>query len=294
MASESYEFSGKTVDDAIAEGLQSLKLRIDEVEIEVLNKGSRGIFGLGSEPALVRIQLLRPASEPTAAPKAIPPTSAPSNAAAASPDEPSAAPSLPIQAQEAGLPDAAATGEDLEDDDLQDDDLQDEELDDAPPDDQDVAAIAQDLLLQTVKLMGFNASVQASWKENTDELSEQRERYLLLDVQGVELSPLIGRRGETLESLQYLLRLMVNQSLRRWENVVVDVEGYKERRVLQLQQLAERTAAQVASTGRAVALEPMPPNERRIVHITLREHPDVYTESMGEGERRKVQIVAKA
>jgi spoIIIJ-associated protein len=130
--------------------------------------------------------------------------------------------------------------------------------------------------------------MKPSWR-----LREHNERYLLLDVQGVELGALIGRRGETLESLQYLLRLMVNQRLRKWKNIIVDVEGYKERRVVHLKQLALRTATQVASTGRAVSLEPMPPNERRIIHIALRDHPDVYTESFGEGERRKVQIMAK-
>lgn len=77
------------------------------------------------------------------------------------------------------------------------------------------------------------------------------------------------------------------------ENIVVDVEHYKARRVTQLIQLAERMAEQVARTGRAISLEPMLANERRIVHMTLREHADVYTESYGDGGRRKVHIFAK-
>lgn len=159
--------------------------------------------------------------------------------------------------------------------------------------DEEVETIAVDLLTQMVSLMGFTATVESAWRTGHDELSEHSDRYLLLDVQGGDLGALIGRRGETLENLQYLLRLMVNQRLHRWQNIVVDVEGYKERRIHQLQQLAQRTAAQVASTGRSVALEPMPPNERRIIHIALRDHPDVYTESTGEADRRKVHIVSK-
>jgi spoIIIJ-associated protein len=104
---------------------------------------------------------------------------------------------------------------------------------------------------------------------------------------------LIGRRGETLNNLQYLVRLMVNQRLHRWKNIVVDVEGYRRRRMEHLAQLALRSAQQVAQTGRALALEPMPASERRIIHLTLRDHPDVITESSGEGERRKVQILPR-
>ena len=108
-----------------------------------------------------------------------------------------------------------------------------------------------------------------------------------------ELGALIGRRGETLENIQYLLRLMVNQKIYKWKNIVVDIEHYKERRVAQLTQLANRMADQVASSGRSISLEPMPANERRIVHMVLRNHPDVYTESYGEGARRKVHILAR-
>ena len=86
---------------------------------------------------------------------------------------------------------------------------------------------------------------------------------------------------------------MVNQQMKEWTNITVDVEQYKERRVEQLTQLAHRMAEQVATGGRAMSLEPMPANERRIIHIALRDHPAVYTESTGEGERRKVNIVPR-
>jgi spoIIIJ-associated protein len=89
------------------------------------------------------------------------------------------------------------------------------------------------------------------------------------------------------------VRLMVNQRIRQWKPIVVDVENYKERRISQLTQLAQRMAGQVIETGRAISLEPMPASERRIVHLALRDHPEVYTQSSGEGERRKVHIVAR-
>ena len=156
--------------------------------------------------------------------------------------------------------------------------------------DEELSTLAADLLRELVSLMGFQADVEVSW-QIPDE--GDGERYLLLDITGSDLRSLIGRRGETLNSIQYLIRLMINQRLRQWKNIVVDVEKYKERRVTQLTQLAQRMAIQVAESGRAVSLEPMPPNERRIVHLALRDHPEVYTQSSGEGDRRKVHIVAR-
>ncbi len=150
--------------------------------------------------------------------------------------------------------------------------------------------MAVEMLEHLVTLMGFEARVVASWRPADD---GQGPPSLYLDIQGKDLGALIGRRGETLASIQYLLRLMVNQRLKEWKAITVDVEQYKERRITQLTQLALRMAEQVADTGRSIALEPMPPNERRIVHLALRDHPAVFTQSSGEGERRKVNIVAK-
>lgn len=294
MATDSFEFTGKSVDEAIAEGLKTLNLSADDVEIEVLSKGSRGIFGLGSEPAHVRFsrRAVTPAPLPTApsltgGDGVEPEQEAPAHEALTS--------AQPAQsAVEASRPTPSEAGHDEES--L----LTHEEaaigaatVVDQPIGDDEVEAIAVEFLTEAMTLMGFQATVQSAWKDGNDELSEQTDRYLLLNVQGADLGALVGRRGEALESLQYLLRLMVNQRLRQWRNLVVDVEGYKERRISQLKQLALRTASQVATTGRPVSLEPMPPNERRIVHIALRDHPDVYTESIGEGDRRKIHILVK-
>ncbi len=116
---------------------------------------------------------------------------------------------------------------------------------------------------------------------------------LVLNITGNDLGLLIGRRGETLNALQFITRLMVNRRLRGRANLVVDVEGYKVRREKALRQLAQRMAERVMRDGRTVALEPMPAYERRIVHLALRDHPAVTTYSVGEGDSRKVTIRLK-
>lgn len=113
---------------------------------------------------------------------------------------------------------------------------------------------------------------------------------LTLNIVGDDLGVLIGRRGETLHSLQFIVRLLASKKLGSWPHLVLDVEGYKAKRAESLRALALRLADQVRKTGRPSILEPMPPNERRIVHLALRDEPGVYTESTGEDESRKVQI----
>jgi spoIIIJ-associated protein len=284
MATEGHEFTGKTVDEAIAEGLRSLKVSIKQVEVEVLNKGSRGLFGLGSEPAHVRLILRQPAKSAVAVAALQPGLEPPLHSATEALDD-----SLPIPSSEAH-PATEGMGS------LPEESAAQPEPDDDPSvlSDDEIARIAGELLTEVVRLMGFEATVAPTWRSGGDELSEHDEPYLLLDLKGDDLGALIGRRSETVENLQYLLRLMVNQRLRKWKNLIVDVDGYKERRVNQLKQIATRAASQVAHTRRSVSLEPMPANERRIVHITLRDHADVYTESVGEGDRRKVQIIARS
>jgi spoIIIJ-associated protein len=116
---------------------------------------------------------------------------------------------------------------------------------------------------------------------------------IVLDVRGDDLDPLIGRRGETLTALQYITRLILSKHFGRNVDLLVDVQGHKQRREEQLRRMARRMAEQVAQRQRLMSLEPMPANERRIIHLELRDHPDVTTESVGDGDRRKVTIVPK-
>ncbi|GIK74760.1 MAG: hypothetical protein BroJett021_37480 [Chloroflexota bacterium] len=293
MADETL-FTGKSVDEAIAEGLRTLGLLQNEVEIEIISRGSRGIFGLGSEPAQVRIRR-RSVGVQAAPPATAPPPPAPSldvepvEDVVAPPSKPPATdPSLiSTEVFAPDLPGAQTASDEIEID------VDAETVEDAEStaeEDEQLVQLATELLGALVRLMGFEAEVVATWREPD---ADNEQRYLLLDLQGKDLSPLIGRRGDTLGNMQYLVRLMVNQRLHRWKNIVVDVEGYRQRRIEHLSQLALRSAQQVAQTGRALALEPMAPGERRIIHLTLRDHPDVITESSGEGERRKVQILPR-
>jgi spoIIIJ-associated protein len=305
-------FTGKTVEDAVAEGLRSLGLTQEQVEVEVISRGSRGLFGIGSEPAQVRLTPRTatratpsaPAS-PAAAPlgsERQPPSAPPTPAPVTAPSEVSAAPTGALAAADEVAPAPVAAGEaeaeaaaapvaaeapDTFAGAFADDS---ESAEPSAADDAEMAALAVELLSETVHRMGFEAEVVASWQEPD---ADNDDRYLLLNLHGRDLGALIGRRGDTLSNLQYLLRLMVNQRLHQWKNIVVDVEQYRQHRAEHLMQLALRSAEQVAKTGRPLSLEPMPPNERRIIHLALRDHANVYTESSGEGERRKIQILPK-
>ena len=149
---------------------------------------------------------------------------------------------------------------------------------------------AREFLVELLMKMKVNGTVTTRWDEPADPGDEPS---LVLNVQGDDLSELIGRRGETLAALQYITRVAVSRQSGELVNVVVDVEGYKARREQQLRRLAQRMAEQAVARGRTVVLEPMPPNERRLIHIALRDYEGVTTESVGDGDRRKVTIVPK-
>lgn len=150
-----------------------------------------------------------------------------------------------------------------------------------------VEAIGKEVLTTLLDCMEIDAQVQTG---------ESAALYddtgpVMLDVTGHDLGLLIGRRGETLHDLQYLTRLIVGRRLARRANLVVDVEGYKARRERSLIDMARKMAEQVKENQKSSVLEPMPPNERRIVHLALRDYPGVTTQSVGESDRRKVMII---
>ena len=112
----------------------------------------------------------------------------------------------------------------------------------------------------------------------------------VFELEGDDSGLLIGRRGETLRSLQFLVRFIVSRRLEDRANLSIDVEGYQERRYSVLTNLAQRVAQRVVASGRPIALEPMPANERRAVHLALADRSDVSTESTGLGEERQVVV----
>ena len=153
--------------------------------------------------------------------------------------------------------------------------------------------VAIEVTTELLQAMGFQARVVPDRPMDDGEEGEEGPPTLAVNVLGHDLGMLIGRRGDHLAQLQYLVNLLVNRRLERWVRVTIDIEGYKRRREESLVGLAERVARQVARSGRAIQLEPMPANERRIIHIALRNDPEVQTESSGEGEMRRVSIQPK-
>lgn len=250
----SLEVIAPSVEEAVDKGLDDLGIPREAVDIEILDEGSRGLFGLGSRLARVRLTIksARPSAPPSGRPSVQKPEAAPV-------EEP---PAEPAQASQ-------ATAE--------------------PSEDDYILTIAQDTvqeLLDKMKVRG--ATVTSEFGEADDDRSRVP---IHVNVHGDDLSILIGRRAETLNALQYITSLIVSKELGHFVPIVVDVEGYRMRRENQLRQLARRMAEQALKTGRRQVLEPMPANERRIVHIELRANPNVKTESVGEDPRRKVTII---
>lgn len=152
----------------------------------------------------------------------------------------------------------------------------------------DDVAFATEALGELLRLMDIEATTSARAPETPGDGVGLVKA--VLDIQGDDLGILIGRRGSTMAALQYILNLMVTRKFKQHAPFAIDVDGYRQRREESLRELAFRMAERVRSTGRSVTLEPMPPNERRIVHLALAKDPTVGTNSVGEGESRKVAI----
>ena len=270
-AEKSGEFRGKTVEAATNAGLAALRLSLDEVTVEIVRPGSRGVLGIGAEDAIVRVAAL-------AAGKMEPATSArpepePEPAAADRP-EPRPAPKPAPKTAEPKVVEPKGNG--------------------GPAGDKDLAAAqtGRELLMGMLERMNLRASVEIV-PQSDAEADEDDERSLVLNIVGDDLGVLIGRQNETLSALEFITRLMTNQQTHSRTGFVVDVNGHRAKRAESLRRLALRMADQTVQTGRTVAMEPMPPAERRIVHLALRDHPSVTTQSVGEGDRRKVTIIPK-
>jgi spoIIIJ-associated protein len=249
------EIIAPTINEAIEKGLADLELTRDEVDIEILDEGSRGLFGLGSHQA--RVRLIVKQNVPEASESVISSSSSEMPYIEEAEEEPELKP--------VRIPPANAK-------------------------EQIPLHVSQETVSELLIKMHIQAQVEASYGE-VDE--ERGTRAILVDINGKDLSVLIGKRTETLNALQYISRLIVSKELGENVTLVIDVEGYRSRRERQLRQLAHRMADQAIKTGRKQVLEPMPPNERRIIHMELREDTHVTTESFGEEPHRKVTIIPK-
>ncbi len=281
MSSErSIETTGDSVEEAISKGLAELGgVSPTDVIVEVLEEPSRGMFGLGARPARVRLQLFR-----TQAASASTPASAP-----IADDEPDEDDEQPVSTKPSRQPEESFSAEVDEDEGVslleEMQEITDESLID---EDVRVAKVVLGELLERMQILRPEIIVRRAINSQDGEADPW-----LLDITGPNLNSLIGRRGETLNALQYITRLISSRELQHRANIVVDAAGYKAKRSRMLHDLALRMADQASRTKRTVALEPMPPYERRIVHMALRSREDVQTKSVGEGNSRKVTIVPR-
>ena len=247
------EVIAPTVEEAIVKGLDQLGLGHDDVEVEVLDEGKRNLFRFAARQA--RIKLTVKSNFPV------------------------------IRESDKALPGDLEEDNDLLEPIIEDADEQESYADD-DLDYSNVKIFIQNAVKQLLKLMNTYAIATVELKTSEDD----NRKYFSVDIEGDDLSFLIGRRAETLNAIQYMVSLMVSHEYSRWIPIQVDIQNYRSRRERELQKLARRMADQVASTGRRQTLEPMPANERRIIHIELRKRDDVFTESIGEDPNRKVFI----
>jgi spoIIIJ-associated protein len=267
----SVEASGRTVEQATEVALARIGRRLDQVEVQVLREASKGVLGFGAHDAIVRVTELIPVETMEAADEAH------EEKAWQPAESPQPAPEPAVSEAPLPAPTRRAQPRDEDDERYSYGDASREQL----------MNISREVLLDILQRMNILADVLATWSEPED---DQEDPALVLDIVGDDLGLLIGRRGETLRDLQYILRLIVGHRIHGWANLVVDVEGYKQRRERSIRQLAQRLAERVIDTGRPVHMEPMNPYERRIVHLELRKLGGVTTKSSGDGERRRVGI----
>ena len=251
------EIIAPTVEEAIAQGLAQLGLTADAVSIEVLDAGNKGLFGLGKPQVRVRLTVNPPVAEggETRMEPAVPAPEAKSTVAPPQTHEPLA----PVESTV------------------------------SQPEHDPVLDRTEAVVSKLLHMLNLEAQVSAHYGA----AERDGRRNINVDIRGNDLSVLIGRRSETLSAFQYVAALIIGKETGQFVQLTVDVEGYRGRRERQLIQMAKRMAEQVSKSGRRQTLEPMPADERRIIHIALREHPDVKTESTGEDPYRKVMILPK-
>ena len=243
--------TGRTVEEAEEQALAALGADRSEVEVEILNRGRQGFLGIGGE--LAEIRVTRIGAEPPATPVDGEP-----DVDEQQPEEPGAMEErvprevpTPVQTITADTPAGTA-----------------------------VQAIQR-------ILTAVGADVDVTLRSEHDELAGGP----VIDINGPDSGLLIGRRGNTLNSLQFIVQSIVRQQFDEDVRIALDVEQYRQRREDSLREMADRVADRVAQTGRSITLEPMAPSDRRVIHLYLGDRQGIRTESVGFGDSRKVQII---
>lgn len=260
---EYMEFKGKTKSDAIMEACTHFSVPSDRLDYEVIDEGKTGFLGMGAKPAIIKARPKEEAlNEDISAVKLV-----------ETPDMSSVkAPSM-----ETNSTIAKSTSEDKV--------LNEEKQSAASVDDRNVEAIARKFLADIFVAMDLKVEIKITY--------DSTARILDVDLDGEEMGVLIGKRGQTLDSLQYLISLVVNKGTGEYIRVKVDTENYRQRRKETLENLAKNIAYKVKSTRRAVSLEPMNPYERRIIHSALQNDKYVTTHSEGDEPFRRVVVTPK-
>lgn len=258
MEAEGVEYSGRSVEDAIAAAEANLGVARGDLAIQVLSQGSRGVFGIGAEDARILVRKLQPAPPAPDALGGPPVIEAPEGEIAAAVDR-------------------AVEQRDSDELEADDEAAQVERARNVPEE-------ARGVLQELLRSMGFDAEVSVRGTETP----------VVLEVQGDNLGALIGRRGDNLSALQFMVNLILARGRRAWPRIVIDVENYRSRREDSLRALAERTAYRVQRNGRPFTLEAMPATDRRVIHLSLRDREDVETYSIGEGPARRVVIAPRS
>ena len=248
---------GKDIDEAVSLALIDLKVSREDVEVTVLEEPTKGFLGLGAKLALVRVEKKKPAQ-----PEKPPQPEKPAKAKEAKPKD-----RKPEKKQEKQETKKTIVLDDVDISELK------------PVEEHEALSFLKDITEKMGLDLAFSAKVG--------------EDLVYIEMNGKDSRTVIGKRGQTLDAIQYLASLVVNKDKEKYTKVVVDAENYRAKREKTLEQLANRLAAKVVKTRKHVRLEPMNPYERKVIHATLQKNPNITTRSEGEEPYRRVVIELK-
>lgn len=268
------EFEGKTIDEAIEKACRELGAPREKLNVEIVAEGTSGFFGLGSKPAKIKARLMNIYIEEeiaaTPALKTTEESSGGESAAAAAklpPPQTAPASSTPASGDGGGRKETRPPKK--------------ESRPATPEADREVGEKARTILAGILERMNIDAPVSL----------EIREDVIALNIQGDGGGLIIGKRGQNLDALQYIVNKAANRSGEEKKMIVIDTEAYRQRREDALASLAERLGQKVKKTRKAVTVSHMNAHDRRIIHLTLQGDSSLVTKSRGEGEYRKIIIM---
>lgn len=276
---------GTDVDTAVDLALDELKTTRDKVDIEILEEPSRGFFGIGSKLALVRVKMKQEPKK-SESKKAVQKKSEKNNRKSSIKD---------IDKTEDK---SHFTNEIPQDDNKINDGVDNTKKEEKSQINKDASSL-DTILADKVPYPEENIAVPFL-KDVTEKMGIELEftpykanDYLFIDISGKDTGTIIGKRGQTLDSIQYLTNLVLNKNKEEYQRVILDAENYRTKREKTLEQLAHRLARKVIRTGRTQKLEPMNPYERKIIHTALQDDSRVTTRSEGKDPYRRVIVELK-